>query len=115
MLHTPEITSCLQGITRDSVIRLAREVLGMEVRERRITRDELYTADEAFVTGTAAEILPLRELDGRHIGGRVGAPKPGLPIADDSLTAQLQHLYRRVTRGELGDDLNSFRDWLTPV
>jgi branched-chain amino acid aminotransferase len=115
VLHTPEVTSCLQGITRDSVIQLAREVLGIEVRERRITRDELYTADEAFVTGTAAELLPLRELDGRHIGGRVGAPEPGKPIADDSVTARLQRLYRRVTRNELGDDLEHFGDWLTPA
>ncbi|MDX5377211.1 MAG: branched-chain amino acid transaminase [Halomonas sp.] len=115
VLHTPEVTSCLQGITRDSVIQLARDVLGIEVRERRITRDELYTADEAFVTGTAAEILPLRELDGRHIGARAGAPLPGQPIAGDSLTAKLQHLYRRVTRGELGDDLTAFRSWLASV
>ncbi|MDI5936416.1 branched-chain amino acid transaminase [Halomonas kalidii] len=115
VLHTPEVTSCLQGITRDSVIRLARDALGLEVRERRITRDELYTADEAFVTGTAAEILPLRELDGRHIGARVGAPPPGHPIAEGSVTARLQRLYRRVTRGELGDDLVAFRNWLTPA
>lgn len=115
VLHTPEVTSCLQGITRDSVIRLAREVLGLEVQERRITRDELYLADEAFVTGTAAEILPLRELDGRHIGARAGAPAVGQPIAEGSLTARLQHLYQRVTRGELGDDLGAFRSWLTPV
>ncbi|GAA0556823.1 branched-chain amino acid transaminase [Halomonas salifodinae] len=115
VLHTPEVTSCLQGITRDSVIRLAREVLGMEVRERRITRDELYLADEAFLTGTAAELLPLRELDGRHIGARTGAPAVGEPIADDSLTARLQALYRRVTRGELGGELSAFGDWLTAV
>ncbi|MFY0990661.1 branched-chain amino acid transaminase [Halomonas sp. C05BenzN] len=115
VLHTPEVTSCLQGITRDSVIRLAREALGLEVRERRITRDELYTADEAFVTGTAAELLPLRELDGRHVGARAGAPPPGHPIAEDSVTAQLQRLYRRVTRGDLGDDLVAFRHWLTPA
>ncbi|MBB3192139.1 branched-chain amino acid transaminase [Halomonas cerina] len=115
VLHTPEVTSCLQGITRDSVIHLAREVLGLEVIERRITRDELYLADEAFVTGTAAELLPLRELDGRHIGARTGAPAPGEPIAPDSLTARLQGLYRRVTRGELGDDLQGFAGWLTPV
>ncbi|MCK2182846.1 branched-chain amino acid transaminase [Halomonas getboli] len=114
-LHTPEITSCLQGITRDSVIRLAREVLGLEVVERRITRDELYTADEAFLTGTAAELLPLRELDGRHIGARAGAPPVGEPIADDSVTARLQRLYRRVTRGDLGDDLAGYGDWLTPA
>ncbi|WP_280548193.1 MULTISPECIES: branched-chain amino acid transaminase [unclassified Halomonas] len=115
VLHTPEVTSCLQGITRDSVIRLAREVLGIEVRERRITRDELYIADEAFVTGTAAELLPLRELDGRHIGARAGAPPPDRPITEASLTARLQRLYHRVTRGELGDDLQGFAGWLTGV
>ncbi|WP_163557373.1 branched-chain amino acid transaminase [Halomonas sp. NO4] len=115
VLHTPEVTSCLQGITRDSVIRLAREVLGLEVQERRITRDELYTADEAFVTGTAAEILPLRELDGRHVGARSGAPAVGEPIATDSVTARLQRLYRRVTRSEAGEDLAEFRHWLTPT
>ncbi|MGO2132477.1 MAG: branched-chain amino acid transaminase [Halomonas sp.] len=116
VLHTPEITSCLQGITRDSVICLARDVLGVEVVERRITRDELYLADEAFLTGTAAEILPLRELDGRHIGARVGAPAVGQPITENSLTARLQRLYQRVTHGELDDDgLSAFKDWLTPA
>jgi len=115
VLHTPEVTSCLQGITRDSVIRLAREVLNIEVQERRITRDELYTADEAFVTGTAAELLPLRELDGRHIGARAGAPPPGQPIAEASLTARLQRLYKQVTRGDLDDDLQGFAGWLTGV
>ena len=111
VLHTPEVTSCLQGITRDSVIQLAQKVLGIEVRERRITRDELYTADEAFLTGTAAEILPLRELDGRRIGGRAGAPPVNEPISLDSVTAQLQGLYRQAVRGELDD----FGHWLTPA
>lgn len=111
VLHTPEVTSCLQGITRDSVIQLAREALGIEVRERRITRDELYTADEAFLTGTAAEILPLRELDGRRIGVRAGAPAVDAPIPDHSVTARLQRLYRQAVRGELVD----FHHWLTPV
>jgi branched-chain amino acid aminotransferase len=111
VLHTPEVTSCLQGITRDSVIQLAREALGIEVRERRITRDELYTADEAFLTGTAAEILPLRELDGRRIGLRAGAPAVDAPIADDSVTARLQRLYRQAVRGELA----AFKHWLTPA
>ena len=115
VLHTPEVTSCLQGITRDSVICLAREVLGIEVRERRITRDELYIADEAFVTGTAAEILPLRELDGRHIGARAGAPPPGRPIAEASLTARLQRLYHDVTRAKSGPALEAFGAWLTPA
>lgn len=111
VLHTPEVTSCLQGITRDSVIQLAQQVLGIEVRERRITRDELYTADEAFLTGTAAEILPLRELDGRHVGTRAGAPQVGEPISADSVTGRLQSLYRQAVRGELED----FRYWLTPA
>jgi len=114
-LHTPEVTSCLEGITRDSVIRLAREVLGIPVVERRLTRDALYLAEEAFVTGTAAEILPLRELDGRHIGGRAGAPAVGEPIAADSVTARLQRLYREVTRGVPGPALEAFGDWLTPA
>lgn len=115
VLHTPEVTSCLQGITRDSVIRLARDVLGMAVVERRITRDELYLADEAFLTGTAAEILPLRELDGRHIGARSGAPAVGDAIPEGSVTARLQGLYRRLVRGELEDDLAAFAAWLTPA
>lgn len=115
VLHTPEVTSCLQGITRDSVIRLTREVLGIEVQERRITRDELYIADEAFVTGTAAEILPLRELDGRHIGARAGAPAADRPIPRESLTARLQRLYRDVTRGQPGPATEAFGDWLTPA
>ncbi|MCO7248163.1 branched-chain amino acid transaminase [Halomonas sp. Mc5H-6] len=110
VLHTPEVTSCLQGITRDSVIQLAQRELGIEVRERRMTRDELYTADEAFLTGTAAEILPLRELDGRCIGVRAGAPPVNEPISPNSVTAQLQRLYRQAVRGELAD----FRHWLTP-
>ena len=111
VLHTPEVTSCLQGITRDSVIQLARDVLGIEVKERRITRDELYTADEAFLTGTAAEILPLRELDGRRIGHRAEAPPPSEPIPAHSVTAQLQQLYRQVVRGEL----EAYQHWLTPA
>ncbi|HSH57267.1 MAG TPA: aminotransferase class IV, partial [Halomonas sp.] len=115
VLHTPEVTSCLQGITRDSVIRLTREVLGIEVQERRITRDELYIADEAFVTGTAAEILPLRELDGRHIGARAGAPAVDRPIPRESLTARLQRLYRDVTRGQPGPATEAFGEWLTPA
>ncbi len=66
-LVTPELTSCLEGITRDTVFSLADE-LDLEIKERRITRDEVYIADEAFFTGTAAEVLPIRELDGRVIG-----------------------------------------------
>ena len=82
VLHTPELTSALDGITRDTIITLAREQ-GIPVVERRITRDEVYIADEAFFTGTAAEVTPIAELDGRAIGsGRRG------PV-----TERLQALY----------------------
>lgn len=99
-LHTPDITSALDGITRRSVIRLARD-LGLEVHERRLTRDELYIADEAFLTGTAAEVMPIREADNRVIGnGRRG------PI-----TEKLQKLYAAQVRGERAE----YPEWLTPV
>jgi branched-chain amino acid aminotransferase len=99
-LHTPELTSCLDGITRDTLIQLIRD-LGLELVERRITRDEVYIADEAFFTGTAAEVLPIRELDGRVIGdGRRG------PI-----TTQLQQMYFDVVHGRS----EQHGDWLTPV
>lgn len=71
-LYTPDLTSALEGITRDTIIQLAGEA-GIEVIEKRITRDEVYSADEAFFTGTAAEVTPIRELDNRTIGsGRRG-------------------------------------------
>lgn len=66
-LYTPELTSALDGITRKTIITLA-ELLDIQVIEKRITRDEMYTADEAFFTGTAAEVTPIRELDNRTIG-----------------------------------------------
>ena len=81
-LVTPELTSCLEGITRDTVFALADEI-GLTVKERRITRDEVYVADEAFFTGTAAEVLPIRELDGRVIGSGKRGP----------VTEQLQTMY----------------------
>jgi branched-chain amino acid aminotransferase len=81
-LITPELTSCLEGITRATVFELAAE-LGISVTERRITRDEVYIADEAFFTGTAAEVLPIRELDGRTIGGGGRGP----------VTEKLQSMY----------------------
>lgn len=67
VIYTPFLTSALNGITRDTIIRLAAE-LGYEVKEKHITRDEVYIADEAFFTGSAAEVTPIRELDGRTIG-----------------------------------------------
>jgi branched-chain amino acid aminotransferase len=88
-LHTPELGSgALRGITRDTVIVFARE-LGIPLHERRITRDEVYCADEAFFTGTAAEITPIRELDNRTIGeGRRGV-----------VTARLQELFFDTVNG----------------
>lgn len=87
-LYTPDLTSCLEGITRATVLQIAAE-LGLSVQEKRITRDEVYCCDEAFFTGTAAEVTPIRELDGRQIGiGRRG------PI-----TAQIQAKYFDVVNG----------------
>ncbi len=99
-IHTPELTSCLPGITRDTILVFAREH-GYTIHERRITRDEVYVADEAFFTGTAAEVLPIRELDGRTIGtGRRG------PI-----TETLQTCYFDQVRGRR----EAHPDWHTSV
>jgi len=82
ILYTPDLSSALEGITRDTIITLAAEI-GLTIKEKRITRDEVYIADEAFFTGTAAEVTPIRELDGRAIGA--GRPGP--------ITLQLQGMY----------------------
>ena len=87
-LHTPELTSCLAGITRSTVFTLAKE-LGLQILERRITRDEVYIADEAFFTGTAAEVLPIQSLDGRTIGGGSRGP----------ITEKIQSAYFDQVRG----------------
>lgn len=97
-LKTTPLTSILEGITRNAVIDLAREQ-GIVVAEERFTRDEMYIADEVFVTGTAAELTPVREIDNR----RIGAGKPG-PV-----TAALQKRFFSIVRGE---DL-SHDSWLT--
>ncbi len=89
VLKTTPLTSILEGITRDSIIQLAKEK-GIQVAEARFTRDELYIADEAFFTGTAAEITPIREIDNRQ----VGAGKPG-PI-----TTALQSAFFDIVRGK---------------
>ncbi len=100
VLHTPELTSCLDGITRATIFALAEEA-GLSLLERRITRDEVYICDEAFFTGTAAEVLPIRELDGRQIG--TGARGP--------ITEALQAAYFDQVRGKR----QQFPEWLTPV
>ena len=99
-IHTPELTSCLDGITRNTIFQLAEE-LGYSVKERRITRDEVYIADEAFFTGTAAEVLPIRELDGRSIGSGKRGP----------LTEKLQSMYFDAVRGRRQKNIS----WLAPV
>ena len=73
VVYTPDLTSALEGITRDTVIRLIAES-ELELKEKRITRDEIYVADEVFFTGTAAEVTPVRELDGRQIGSGARGP-----------------------------------------
>jgi branched-chain amino acid aminotransferase len=99
-IYTPELTSCLEGITRDSIFVLAAE-LGYTIRERRITRDEVYVADEAFFTGTAAEVVPIRMLDGRVIGSGSRGP----------LTTKLQAMYFDSVRGNRSQN----SQWLEPV
>ena len=99
-LFTPDLTSCLEGITRATVLQIAAE-LGLSVQEKRITRDEVYCCDEAFFTGTAAEVTPIRELDGRQIGiGRRG------PV-----TAQIQARYFDVVNGRSAQH----DDWLAYI
>jgi branched-chain amino acid aminotransferase len=99
-IFTPELTSCLDGITRNTVFQLAADC-GYTIREKRITRDEVYIADEAFFTGTAAEVLPICSLDGRTIGeGRRG------PI-----TEKLQSMYFDAVRGQL----DTHPEWLDSI
>jgi len=100
VVYTPELTSALAGITRATIITLATE-LGLTIREKRISRDEVYIADEAFFTGTAAEVTPIRELDGRTIGQGQRGP----------ITERLQTLYFDVV---LGRHI-SHADWLTYI
>ncbi len=88
VMYTPELTSCLDGITRKTIFTFAEE-LGIPLYEKRITRDEVYVADEAFFTGTAAEVLPIRELDGRAIG--CGSRGP--------LTEKFQTMYFDAVKG----------------
>ena len=99
-MYTPELTSALDGITRDTIITLAEEI-GVTVQEKRITRDEVYIADEAFFTGTAAEVTPIREVDGRKIG--VGSRGP--------ITERLQTMYFDQVHGRRRE----FPEWLTYV
>ncbi|UCC55210.1 MAG: branched-chain amino acid transaminase [Gammaproteobacteria bacterium] len=100
ILYTPDLTSALEGITRATIVTLA-QAEGLEIREKRITRDEVYLADEAFFTGTAAEVTPVREVDDRAIGNGGRGP----------VTERLQSLYFDVVHGRLA----GYEDWLTVV
>jgi branched-chain amino acid aminotransferase len=97
VIYTPDLTSALAGITRDTIFTLAND-LGYKVVEKRITRDEVYCADEAFFTGTAAEVTPIRELDNRTIGQGNRGP----------ITEQLQSLYFDCVYGRN----NKYKDWI---
>jgi branched-chain amino acid aminotransferase len=99
-IYEPELSSALIGITRDSVIKLAGD-LGYKVEARRITRDDLYIADEVFFTGTAAEVTPVREVDGRTVGTGKRGP----------LTAKLQAMFFDVVNGKS----EKYRHWLHNV
>ena len=98
IIYTPDLTSALDGITRNTIMTLAND-LGYEVREKRITRDEVYIADEAFFSGTAAEVTPIRELDNRTIGEGTRGP----------ITEKLQSLYFDAVHGRV----EKYKHWLT--
>ena len=97
-VYTPDLTVCLDGITRNTVMQIIRE-MGLEVIEKRITRDEVYIADEAFFTGTAAEVTPIRELDRRQIGEGCRGP----------ITTEIQKRYFDIVNGRDANHL----DWCT--
>jgi branched-chain amino acid aminotransferase len=100
IIYTPDLTSALNGITRNTIMALAND-LGYEVIEKRITRDEVYIADEAFFSGTAAEVTPIRELDNRPIGSGTRGP----------ITEKLQSLYFDIVQGKV----DKYKDWLSYV
>ncbi len=100
VIYTPELTSALNGITRNTVMTLAKD-LGIEIVEKRITRDEVYVADEAFFSGTAAEVTPIREYDNRTIGSGTRG----------EITEKLQSLYFDVVHGRV----DKYAHWLSPV
>ena len=100
-LHTPTLSSSnLDGITRDAVIKICME-LDIGIEERNITRDELYIAEEVFLSGTAAEITPVREIDGRTIGKGVKGP----------ITDKIQQTFFKIAHG----NKSKFSKWLTPI
>jgi branched-chain amino acid aminotransferase len=101
VVHTPPVwAGCLEGITRDSVIQIARD-RGYQVLERNLSRLDLYNADEAFFTGTATEVAPIREVDDRPLGSNGRGP----------VTKEIQDVFFGAVHGEI----ERYRSWLTPV
>jgi branched-chain amino acid aminotransferase len=100
VLYTPQLTSCLNGITRNTIFDFAQRE-NLKILEKPITRDEVYICDEAFFTGTAAEVTPIREVDGRIIGSGKRGP----------ITERLQSLYFDVVSGKNPE----YDQWLTYV
>ncbi len=101
-LITPDVAAnILEGITRDTILTLAREALGLQVEERRVGRTEVYLADEVFLCGTGAQVAPVVEVDRRAVGEGIIGP----------VTARVQRLYFDVVRGKVP----GYRHWLTPV
>ena len=100
VLYTPDLTSALEGITRDTIIQFA-DINNIVLKEKRITRDEIYIADEAFFTGTAAEVTPIRELDNRIIGNGKRGP----------LTKKLQSQYFDCVSGKIDE----YNNWLNYI
>jgi branched-chain amino acid aminotransferase len=99
-LYTPDLRSALDGITRKTIMQFCDD-LGIEVFEKRVTRDDLYIADEVFFTGTAAEVTPIGEIDGRAIGDGMRGP----------VTEVLQSLYFRTVKGQE----DKYAHWLSAV
>jgi len=100
VIFTPQIGSSLEGITRATILKLADDD-GLKVVEKRITRDEIYISDEAFFTGTAAEVTPIWQMDNRTIGSGSRGP----------ITQRLQDAYLKLVTGKRKDISN----WLTPI
>jgi branched-chain amino acid aminotransferase len=101
LITPPSTDNILMGITRDAVIQLAQKELGIETVERSMDRSELYIADEAFFTGTAAHVTPITEIDERKVGnGKIG-----------KITKKLQQLYFQIIQG----NNSKYREWCTPV
>jgi len=101
LITTPVYANILEGITRETVMQLAREQLGLDTLERPIDRSELYVADEIFFCGTGVEIVPVSQVDHRPVGDGQTGP----------LTEKIRELYFRTVRGQLSE----YRDWCAPV